>query len=441
MKGSLTLIVASLVANLHVFFFSSASGTAYPQKPSSDSFCRTLDSSSCPEAGRVGADSSCAATDSRRSRVLELILAEDYQAIDEEAYGDSIGKKTDVCISALKQRGAHRCWHKHSTFLEHLLGVHNILTLWGESRIIAHVGLFHSAYSNSYVNLALFDPSSERDLMKELIGPEAEGFVHMFCVINRQEVVVNTLLRQGFIPREGITVPHLRNKNETVFLSAETLRMLVIFTMADIADQYFGWQDQLFGGGGEDGSMIIPGKDFPDRHNAQAIWPGMSTPGLWMSYVSQLAKVARTYDPAWLETNQRNHQVLRSPPVFSDCTQTLSIDDEVAARDLYWSVAMGDVADARDAIATLKMCSKLNPWAFEPQVLLAQKLLHVGDLEAAIQAAERALDLQQQWGTAWDKRLGFGAWVAWTRVLHQRASDGVSWPTNSWDVNNLGLVR
>lgn len=354
---------------------------------------------------------------------FEQILANDYDGIDPLVLPS--------CIKELKNRGAHRCWHKHSTFLDHLLGVHNILRLWGQDPIVGRVGLFHSAYSNSYVNLALFDPSKERLTVKHLIGNDAEELVHLFCIIDRQDVVVNTLLRQGFIPKKGLFVPHLRNPTENVFLSAETLCMLVIFSMADTADQYFGWQDSLFGGGGYDGSMILPGHDFPERHNAKALWPGISKPGLWMSYVSDLCKVSRDSD---LPT-------LKVPPVFYGGSSTLSVKEEMEARDLYWSVVTGDVTDDEDIISTLQRCCQKNQWIFEPLVMLAQVYLHRNEYESAIKAALRALGLQREWGVAWDKRLSFGAWVAWTRVLLQRAERSEAWPTNSWDVNNMGLVK
>jgi hypothetical protein len=371
----------------------------------------------------------------RERNLVEQILADDYEGLDPIVLRQS--------ISALRSRGAHRCWHKHSTFLEHLLSVHNILRLWGQGRTIGRVGLFHSAYSNSYVNLALFDPAIERGMMKTLIGEDAEVLVHLFCIIDRQQVVVNTLLAQGFIPKQGLTVPHLRDSSKSVFLNSETLRMLVVFTMADISDQYFGWQDTLFGGGGQEGSMIIPGKDDVARHDTTALWPGVSKPGLWMSYLSQLAEVARTFVPSTQGVNRSadEDRTADFPPVFANGTQSLSVSDEVAARDFYWSVVSGEVTDNAEAIEVLQLCVKMNPWAFEPLVILAQKHLHTGNFDSALNTTYRALDLQHQWGTAWDKRLSFGAWVAWTRVLLQRARDRQSWPTNSWDINNLGLVR
>ena len=355
--------------------------------------------------------------------LFEDILASNYEEIDPLVLPN--------CVKALKHRGAHRCWHKHSTFLDHLLGVHNMLRLWGQGTTVGRIGLFHSAYSNSYVNLALFDPSKERETVQHLIGRDAEELVYLFCVIDRQDVVVNTLLRQGFIPHDGLFVPHLRNPDEKIFLSAETLHMLVVFSMADTADQYFGWQDALFGGGGNDGSMIIPGRDFPERHNTKALWPGISKPGLWMNYVSDLGKVARTI----------NHPTLKVPPVFESGESSISVQDEIEARDLYWSVVTGTISDEQVIISALQNCCQKNQWIFEPLVMLSQIYLHRSEYDLAVNAASRALELQSQWGTAWDKRLSFGAWVAWTRVILQRSKNREPWPTNSWDVNNLGLVQ
>lgn len=364
--------------------------------------------------------------------LLEHILANEYDALDPTTLSKS--------IAALKRRNAHRCWHKHSTFLEHLLNVHNILRLWGQGAVIARVGLFHSAYSNSYVNLALFNPEQERNFMRELIGEEAEELVYLFCSINRQEVVVNTLLRLGYIPKEGLHVPHIRNPGETVYLSPEVLRMLVVFTMADTADQHFSWQDSLFGGGGEKGSMIIPGYDHLDRHDSRALWPGISKPGLFMSYISSLGSVAKTFDPS-SRCDVASDLRMDVPPIFKNCTALLSVEDEAIARDLYWSVVMEDIHEEDEIIATLRLCHEKNPYAFEPLVILAQKYLHRNDFDSALTLFQDALELQQQWGTCWDKRMSLGAWIAWTRVMHQKAKERDPWSDNSWDVNNLGFVK
>jgi len=397
----------------------------------------------------LAAETSCVASDAasykenlvheERINKIELILADDHKALDPTLPGS---------IAEIKKRGGHRCWHKHNTFLEHLLGVHNIIRLWGENEIAGRVGLLHSAYSNSYVNLALFDPTepSEREVMKEMIGDEAEEIVHLFCIIDRQSVVVDTLLKNGFIPQNGLDVPHLRDEKVNVHLTAETLRLLVIFTMADTSDQYFGWQDDLFGGKGEErwgNSMLLPGEDDVTQHDSHALWPGPSRPGLWMNYISKLGKVARTFqakdESIGIGGANMNDVV---PPVFNDCTEVLSREDEAAAIDLYWNIiSHSDSISSQNIIEKLEMSTKLNPWFFEGHVLLAQKYLHMKDHVKAKVSAQRALELQIDWGTAYDKRMSFPAWVAWTRVLHARAVNEEGWPSNSWDVNNFGMVQ
>ena len=431
--------VTSRLGRIVLVLLFSASSSSVANDTGGTTHTQCIGETTCPPPEA----SSSSSTSTNASLILERILAEDYDRLDD---GDGVLVRS---VAVLKERGAHRCWHKHSTFLDHLLGVHNTLRLRGQGSVIGRVGLFHSAYSNSYVNLALFDPANEREVMRELIGEEAEELVHLFCIIDRQQVVVNTLLKQGFIPKEGLYVPHLRNPEEQVFLSAETLRLLVVFSMADTSDQHFSWQDSLFGGGGDDGSMIIPGRDYPPRHDSKALWPGLSKPGLWMNYVSELGRVARTFDPTWTQQNSPSappkvrdpSRTLDVPPVFDNCTRSITVQDEARARDLYWSVVSGEIVDDDAVMARLLLSHETNPWIFEPLVLLAQKLLHRNDFAGAEHVAAHALALEQQWGCAWDKRMSFSAWMAWTRVLHQRAQDRNPWPTNAWHVNNLGLVR
>jgi hypothetical protein len=254
--------------------------------------------------------------------MFQQILMEDFQSLD---------PLLPKIIQELKLRGAHKCWHKHSTFLQHLVGVHNVLRLWGQSRVMGRVGLLHSAYSNSYVNLALFDPQKDRYQMQSLVGRDAEELIHTFCTIDRQDVVVNTLTKRMHIPSTGLTVPHLREENATVYLSPDFLQSLVIFTMADIADQYFGWQDILF-----QGKMLLPPTDDTSStgeekniHNPNALWPGISKPGLWMNFVSKLCVVATTYQGS-----------LPLPPVFNNCSVVITEEHEAQARDLYWKVSI-----------------------------------------------------------------------------------------------------
>lgn len=73
---------------------------------------------------------------------------------------------------------------------------------------------------------------------------------------------------------------------------------------ADVADQQYGWQDDLFG----DAQWLPGGDTKEDAKKAMhpfTLWPGISKPGLWMYFVSKLATLARTCPMATL------------PPVFN----------------------------------------------------------------------------------------------------------------------------
>lgn len=96
--------------------------------------------------------------------------------------------------AVLRAAGAGECWHKHGTFLAHLLDVHRILRLWGAPDAVARCGLYHSAYSNSYVNLAIFQPDTGRAHVAAVVGADAERLVHLFCVVPRQQLVHDDLL-------------------------------------------------------------------------------------------------------------------------------------------------------------------------------------------------------------------------------------------------------
>lgn len=46
--------------------------------------------------------------------------------------------------------------------------------------------LCYSAYSNSFVNLAIFKPDVERSRVAAIIGKQAEELTHLFCVVRVQ---------------------------------------------------------------------------------------------------------------------------------------------------------------------------------------------------------------------------------------------------------------
>ncbi|CAN6463340.1 unnamed protein product [Victoria cruziana] len=232
----------------------------------------------------------------------------------------SVDEELPKLVELLASAGAGECWHKHGDFLQHLLGVHRILHLWGAHPHVSRCGLFHSTYSNSYVNLAIFPPDVGRPDVRRLIGGPAEHLVHLFCVVPRQSLIHdNLLLRysdaelvqgladskasleasgkpataagekplpewrkklQDLLPAEGIKVKHIRTGDDVV-VPRRLVAIFLLMTMADFSDQFFGFQDVLFENW--NGRMEFTGNSFA------AFWPGNGKPGLWMNYVSRMA--------------------------------------------------------------------------------------------------------------------------------------------------------
>jgi hypothetical protein len=185
------------------------------------------------------------------------------------------------------------------------------------------------------------------------------------------------------------------------------------------AEQFFGWQDRMFGNGpGLGGS------------NYRSLWPGDGRPGLWLNLVSRMAAALRACD----------HRPL--PPVLDRCTSLLDAGPEREARDRYWRVVyeLTDDPDAPEATRLLEESCALNPFAGEPHALLAQLHVHRGRFEEAEAHAATAIRLLTEWATPYDKRLPWGAWVAWSRVLWKAARER-SWPDTAMGVISLGEVR
>lgn len=220
------------------------------------------------------ADSAAEKHIAARLAVCKPFLREDFESIDPRLPG---------LLKILQQRGAGECWHKHGTFYEHLLHTYRILKVWGCSDVIALFGLFHSSYSNSYVNLAIFAPDVDRDVVRGLIGDEAEALVHLFCVVPRQQVIFDNLMHRVtddelvtglaqyedrgentkkpsavaeagakgahdkmklFIPEGGMVVQHIRT-GEDIVLPRRMVALFLLLTMADFIDQWYGWQVRL----------------------------------------------------------------------------------------------------------------------------------------------------------------------------------------------------
>ncbi|CAM6009956.1 unnamed protein product [Sphagnum balticum] len=436
----------------------------------------------------------------------KLFLREDYEAVD---------PNLPALLRVLRDRGAGECSHKHGTFYEHLLHVYRMLKLWDAPNPVALCGLFHSAYSNSYVNLAIFEPNVERSKVRDLVGEAAEELIHFFCIVPRQQLIFDNLLLtfsderllstlheydqimggnetgsaaatpnqyetvgkathdhvvvskkmeqlfstdvnshsgarrpEPLIPPEGMLVKHIRT-GEDVWVPRRVVAIFLLLTMADFADQFFGWQDVLFGN--DDGEFRYKGNNF------YALWPGDCKPGLWMTVISRMGVLLNVLLKEDEVEDREEHQSagkregkkafselqIPLPAIFKSCSTIVSPTDQTKARDLYWEaicITGGDEKILDKAQPLLQAACKYNPFVGEPHIVLAQILLSRREFELAEKEATLGLQLLLEWATNWDKRMTWEGWVAWARVLQQNALDK-TWAKDVWGIINLGLVK
>ncbi|CAL1387959.1 unnamed protein product [Linum trigynum] len=393
---------------------------------------------------------------------------------------ESVDENLPRLVAVLRSVGAGECWHKHGSFLDHLLDIYRILKLWGAPEAVCLCGLFHSAYSNSYVNLAIFDPSTGRDVVRAHVGDAAEDLIHLFCVVPRQSLIHDDLLFRypddaelrrhlsdseasvrkakgefdageawrvklnSILPREGVKVRHIKT-GEEILVSRRVVAVFLLMTMADFSDQLFGFQDALFDN--SDGRLEFAGNNFG------ALWPGDGKPGLWINSISRMGAVysliAREEEIVERELGIRvdaaeMEMELVVPPVLKRCTEIVDAKEQMEARELYWEAVAGKGSTSElelEAAEELLVKSvEKNAVVGEPRVVLAQVYLSKGRFEEAEREAAVGLRLILEWGSAWDKRMSWEGWVSWARVLLMKAEEK-SWPNTSWGILNLGLVR
>ncbi|CDP16986.1 unnamed protein product [Coffea canephora] len=398
---------------------------------------------------------------------------------------ENVDKNLPYLVSVLRSVGAGECWHKHGSFLEHLFDIYRILKLWKAPDAVCLCGLFHSAYSNSYVNLAIFDPSTGRDVVRSHVQEAVERLIHMFCIVPRHPLIHDDLLfhyddqeldehlkfseislrnakekglfneeeswrvkLRSVLPADGVVVKHIRT-GEEVPVSRRLVAVFLLMTMADFSDQLFGFQDVLFEN--SNGRLEFSGNNF------YGLWPGNGKPGLWLNSISRMGAlytlIARE-EEIFLEQRRRNNGgvivladdrdeelELVIPPVFENCTRVLDAEEQKIGRELYWeAVFEGDKIGLERAEELLIRAIEKNPFVGEPHVVLGQIYLSKGRFEEGEKEAQKGLRMILEWGSPWDKRMSWEAWVAWARLLVIKGKEK-SWPNTSWGIIELGLIK
>ena len=353
----------------------------------------------------------------------QALFARSQALLDDEW----LSKDPDLApvLPVVLARGVGQDWHKAGTFRHHLVGVARSLALWRQPRAVRLLGLLHSVYGNAFVDLVKFDAASERGRLQALVGQQEEELVYLFCIASRREFVQKVLA--GQIAADGTLALHT-NAGQPLTLAPDVVAAFIVVSMADTIEQWFSWQDDIY-------------SRFPDTdtsrqqpvHWMASLWPGPMRPsGRMLHQINRLGLALQ--HPALKDR-------LPMPPVFGHCTQPLGASDDAAAASLYWSIIQQEqpLVDLDVATGVLEQAVRLNPWVGEPQMLLAQLHLSAGRHADAARVAESALNAFCAWGNAWDKRVQWDAWIAWTRILLQGARDAALWPGRLDKLNNLAL--
>jgi len=106
--------------------------------------------------------------------------------------------------------GTDQVSHSGGTLIEHLVGVHDILVANGAPKYVCDAGLFHSIYGTISFK---HKTTEDRDMIREMIGSDAENLVYIFSTLDRPRVFHIGELSDGIL-REDLTLLNGANQQE-----------------------------------------------------------------------------------------------------------------------------------------------------------------------------------------------------------------------------------
>ncbi|MFN8532405.1 MAG: hypothetical protein U0556_02525 [Dehalococcoidia bacterium] len=117
--------------------------------------------------------------------------------------------------------------HLAGSLIEHLVGTHDLLEAWGNSRDLCNAGLFHSVYGTQLFAIQSV-PFEKRDDIRRAIGDRAERVAYLFSVTNRKT----------FFEQNGKPTATLYDvvRHEIVPVSPEELRDLIELEVANLVE-------------------------------------------------------------------------------------------------------------------------------------------------------------------------------------------------------------
>jgi aspartate beta-hydroxylase len=127
-------------------------------------------------------------------------------------------------------------------------------------------------------------------------------------------------------------------------------------------------------------------------------------PGVWLARVSELG------------TQLRKAKGL-VPSVFDKCSVSFSSNDELQLSESYLKGFDNISIDLSAAETHFARCSQICPWIAEPLILRAYLNTLEGDTIGGCELSVQAINILDQWGTAWDNRLSWSEWKHLAEVL------------------------
>lgn len=108
------------------------------------------------------------------------------------------------------------------------MGCHDLLERWGAAPSLCRAGAFHSVYGTATFEAVTVD-SAERPWVREVIGPEAEQLVFLFCFGDRRRLMADN---------DGPPYTWTDHRTgATLELDEETFRNLVVLEVANFVEQ------------------------------------------------------------------------------------------------------------------------------------------------------------------------------------------------------------
>uniref|UniRef100_A0A7S1BC29 DUF6817 domain-containing protein n=1 Tax=Corethron hystrix TaxID=216773 RepID=A0A7S1BC29_9STRA len=205
-----------------------------------------------------------------------------------------------------------------TAFDEHLKGVQGVMRKWNASEHLVSAGLFHSIYgTEGFQGFCL--PLSERDAIKDLIGPKAERMCWIFCMVDRfsvDQTVFEWL--QGRTDRETYI---FRSRPELgrfeISLSRDEWLDFIELTLGD-------WLEQVEGAAQSSSALFLWGKGEAYAYRRDA-YHAMSKI-LSMVYPERLGTIVPSMVHDIYETEQpetRNLVQPRTPPMSDAAKRAL----------------------------------------------------------------------------------------------------------------------